>query len=54
MKMIHGITDITCNNKYNILRSYNIVQNISNDRMTAIVVYILATIALYTLLPSIR
>jgi len=35
MKMIHGIIDIICNNKYNILRSYNIVHNISNEIMTA-------------------
>ena len=47
--MIHGIIDIICNNKYDTLRSYNIVHNISNKRMAAIVVYILSTIALYYL-----
>ena len=50
--MVHGIIDIICNNKYDTLRSYNIVHDISNKRMAAIVLYILSTIALYSLLPS--
>ena len=51
MIVIHGIIDIICNNKYDTSRSWNIVHNISNKRMAAIV---LSTIVLYSLLHSIR